>query len=99
VLILAETNPIDSGKTRSGLGGGMSGFGSGSWYRWRGKESTLEESLVVAMRDFRKRIYPHSAGTFTWTWAAGLNDEASVGAFGDPLPISVPVVVRESGVV
>src|SRR6516165_10598970 len=49
----------------------MGGMGSGSWYRWQGKKSTVGESLVVSMRDFRKRLYPGSAGTFTWTWASG----------------------------
>jgi len=54
----------------------MGGMGSGSWYRFD-KKSTVEESLTVAMRDFRGKIYPHSSGAFTWTWASG--NSASIG--------------------
>jgi len=49
----------------------MGGLGSGNWYRWGGKKSTVEESLGVAMRDFRGRIFPGAAGTLAWTWASG----------------------------
>ena len=54
----------------------MGGFGSGDWYRFD-KKSTVEESLTLAMRDFRERIYPHSSGTITWIWAGG--NKSSVG--------------------
>lgn len=57
----------------------MGGLGSGNWFRWQGKKATVEESLVLAMRDFGGRIHPHSLGTFTWT-RAGKN-ESSVGYF------------------
>ena len=56
----------------------MGGFGSGSWYRFK-RKSTVEESLTVAMRDFRGRIHPHSSGVFTWTWESG--NKFSIGYF------------------
>ena len=56
----------------------MGGIGSGSWYRFD-KKSTVEESLTLAIRDFRGRIYPHSSGTFSWTWAGG--NKSSIGYF------------------
>ena len=54
----------------------MGGFGSGKWHRF-GKKSTIEESLSLGIGDFRKKLYPYSAGTFTWTWASG--NQSSVG--------------------
>jgi len=56
----------------------MGGMGSGNWCRFD-KKTTVEESLTVAMRDFRGRIYPHSSGAFTWTWAGG--NKSSIGYF------------------
>ena len=50
-------SPIDFGKIPGGTGAGMGGMGSGDWYRWQGKKATVEESLVVAMRDFRGRLF------------------------------------------
>ena len=55
----------------------MGGIGSGNWYRWQGKKATVEESLTVAMRDFRGQIHPHSSGVLTWVWPSG--KQASVG--------------------
>jgi hypothetical protein len=55
----------------------MGGPGSGSWYRWQGKKATVEESLSLAVRDFRGRLNHGAAGTFTWTWASG--SKSSVG--------------------
>jgi hypothetical protein len=57
----------------------MGGFGSGDYFRWNARKSTVEESLVLAMREFRGRLYPHVAGTFTWTWTSG--SKSSVGWF------------------
>ena len=57
----------------------MGGMGSGNWYRWQGKKPTVEESLVVSMRDLRKGLYTGAAGTFTWTWASG--NKSSIGYF------------------
>ena len=68
----------------------MGGLGSGEWYRFD-KKSTVEESLTLAMWEIRKRIYPHSSGTFTWTWA-GCN-KSSVGyrvTWGDEPTITLP---------
>ncbi len=56
----------------------MGGFGSGKWHRFD-KKSTVEESLVVATRDFRGRIHPHSASTLTWISANG--HKCSIGYF------------------
>ncbi|MCC7085194.1 MAG: hypothetical protein IT427_09330 [Pirellulales bacterium] len=58
----------------------MGGFGSGNWYRWQERKSTVEESLSLAMRDFRGRIFQGAAGTLTWTWTNGGN-KSSVGWF------------------
>jgi hypothetical protein len=44
----------------------MGGTGSGSWYRYDTK-STVEDSLVVAMKDLRERLFAGAAGTLTWT--------------------------------
>ncbi|HJN09780.1 MAG: hypothetical protein QGG09_12815 [Pirellulaceae bacterium] len=54
----------------------MGGIGSENWYRFT-KKSTVEESLTVAMRDFRSRRFWRSSGTLTWSWAAG--NASSVG--------------------
>ena len=48
----------------------MGGWGSGNWHR-RSKKTTVEDSLSLAVGDFRGRIYPHSTGKFSWTWAGG----------------------------
>jgi len=74
----------------------MGGMGSGNWYRFD-KKSTVEESLTVAMRDFRARIHPHSSGEFTWTWAGG--NKSSIGYFvtwGDPPTITLHYRWRDS---
>jgi len=72
----------------AGGGGDMGGMGSGNWYRWQGKKLTAEESLVVSVRDLRKRLHAGTAGTFTWTWASG--SKSSIGYFvtgSDEAPI------------
>ena len=70
-------NPIDFGKRGERGGCAMGCMGSGNWYRWQGKKSTVEESLVVAMRDLHGRLFQGAAGTFTWTW--GSDSKSSVG--------------------
>jgi hypothetical protein len=57
----------------------MGGFGSGNWYRWNARKSTVEESVVLAMREFRGRLQAHAAGTLTWAWTGGA--QSSVGWF------------------
>jgi hypothetical protein len=49
----------------------MGGPGSGNWWRWQGKKDTVEESLVVGMKELRKRMFAGAAGTLTWTWRSG----------------------------
>jgi hypothetical protein len=49
----------------------MGGWGSGDWYRWQGKKSTVEESLIVTMKDFRSRLRCGASGSFSWSWAGG----------------------------
>lgn len=49
----------------------MGGPGSGNWFRWQERKSTVEESLVVSMQSFRKRLYSNSAGSITWTSNSG----------------------------
>src|SRR5262249_52455844 len=58
-LILAKT------------GCAMGGFGSGNWFRWKPRKATVEESLVLSMRDFRKRLFQAAAGKIIWTWPGG----------------------------
>ena len=48
----------------------MGGIGSGDWHRYNRKK-TVEESLTLAIRDFREAICPHSSGTFVMTWPGG----------------------------
>lgn len=56
----------------------MGGLGSGNWYRM-GTRLTVEDSLTLAIWDFRERLFPSSSGTFTWSWAGG--DKSSIGYF------------------
>jgi len=56
----------------------VGGLGSGNWYRWQAKE-TVEDSLVVAMKDLRKRLFAGAAGTLTWTWTSG--SKSSIGYY------------------
>jgi hypothetical protein len=56
----------------------MGGPGSGNWWRWQGKKTTVEESLSLSVKDLRKRLYQGAAGTITWTRAGG---KSQVGYF------------------
>lgn len=56
----------------------MGGMGSGGWYRHH-KKSTVEESLVVGMKELRKRLYDGAAGTLTWSWKSG--SKSSIGYY------------------
>lgn len=49
----------------------MGGIGSGNWYRYARKKSTVEESLTVAMEDLREHLFSDSAGVVTWTSGSG----------------------------
>lgn len=44
----------------------MGGTGSGSNFRFRARKKTVEESLSLAMSDFRKRLEPGAEGTVTF---------------------------------
>lgn len=55
----------------------MGGPGSGNFHWEEERKSTVEESLVVSMRDFRERLYRSSSGSLTWTWRDG--GKSSVG--------------------
>jgi hypothetical protein len=57
----------------------VGGSGSGNWWRWQGKKSTVEESLVVGMKDLRKALFAGAAGSLTWTWASG--SKSSIGYY------------------
>jgi hypothetical protein len=37
--------------------GGMGGMGSGNWWRWQGKKSTVEESLDLGLKDLCQRLF------------------------------------------
>jgi hypothetical protein len=54
-------------KSQEQGGADMGGMGSGNWYRWQGKKSTVEESLALSMKDLRKRLYAGAYGSITWT--------------------------------
>jgi len=54
----------------------MGGIGSGTWSR-SDRKLRVEESLTIAIRDFRGRIFPKSKGTFSWVWPTG--GKSSVG--------------------
>ncbi|MEO2030481.1 MAG: hypothetical protein ABGZ35_00200 [Planctomycetaceae bacterium] len=74
----------------------MGGLGSGIWFRLE-KKSTVDESLTLAVSDFRDRIYPKSSGTFTWTWAGG--NKSSIGyivTWGDTPTITLHYRWRDS---
>jgi hypothetical protein len=45
--------------------------GSGDWWRWQGKKNNVEGSLVIGMKDLRKRLFAGAAGMLTWSWASG----------------------------
>lgn len=55
----------------------MGGSGSGNWYRWQSKKSTVEDSLTLSMATFRKRIIHGESGTLTWTWTSGRKSSVS----------------------
>src|SRR5262245_32566484 len=46
----------------------MGGMGSGNRSRRRRTKLTVEESLVISMKDLRHRLYGGGTGTLTWTW-------------------------------
>jgi hypothetical protein len=76
----------------------MGGMGSGNWYRWQERKSTVEESPGVAMRDFRGRIFQGAAGTLHWTNSRSGN-KSSVGYFltwGDVPTITIHYRWRDS---
>jgi len=54
----------------------MGGIGSGTWLRSE-KKTSVEESLTLAIQDFRGRIYPGASEILTWVWPSG--KQASVG--------------------
>lgn len=41
------------------------------------RKDTVERSLVLAVKDFRKSLHPYGSGSFTWTWGSGA--QASIG--------------------
>ncbi|QDU23612.1 hypothetical protein [Urbifossiella limnaea] len=49
----------------------MGGRGSGNWWRWQSRKSTVEESLTLSLRDFRKSLYQTAAGALAWTSSSG----------------------------
>ena len=74
----------------------MGGQGSGNWYRFD-KKSTVEDSLTLAMRDFRGRISHLSSGTFSWTGAGGHSPSVDYRvAWGDSPTINLHYRWRDS---
>lgn len=58
----------------------------GSGQGTRDRKRTVEESLGVAVRDFRGRIFGGAAGTLSWTWARGEQFFAEYFVTWDDLP-------------
>jgi hypothetical protein len=44
----------------------MGGSGSGRWYRSESARTTVEDSLVLSITNFRGHLLNGSAGTYTW---------------------------------
>jgi hypothetical protein len=57
----------------------VGGPGSGNWPRWQRKKDTVEESLIVGMKDLRKPLFTGAVGSLTWTWAGG--NKSSIGYY------------------
>jgi len=49
----------------------MGGPGSGTWYRWQGRKSTVEESLVLAVGYLTRRRRLVVSQTLTWRSSRG----------------------------
>jgi hypothetical protein len=49
----------------------MGGAGSGSYFGYRARKKTVEESVTLSMTDFRKRLDPGTEGTVTFAFASG----------------------------
>lgn len=67
----------------------MGGLGSGNWYRWQGRKTTVEESLGISISDFRDKLCPGIAGSFTWTSRGGNKSSIGYRVSGD---IDNPVI-------
>lgn len=59
----------------------MGGFGSGRWYRSRGRKTTKEEALDLSVKNFRKWLGFGGTGTSTWTFTNG--NKSSINFFLD----------------
>jgi hypothetical protein len=57
----------------------MGGLGSGTWYRWQSKKTTVEESLTLGMKDLRWRLHVGTSGSLTWT--RGNGHKSSIGYY------------------
>lgn len=57
----------------------MGGPGSGNWYRWQGKKTTVEESLTLGMKDLPRGLHSGVSGTLTWS-RGGVN-KSSIGYY------------------
>lgn len=44
----------------------MGGIGSGQYFRWRRRKTTVEESLVIAVKDVHRRFVRPEMGTLLW---------------------------------
>jgi hypothetical protein len=72
----------------------MGGFGSGGCHRWGGKKSTVEESLVIGMKDLRRRLYAGMTGMLSWTWTSGRKSSISYFVTGGPELPTVTLLYR-----
>lgn len=59
----------------------MGGPGSGSWSRGH-KKDTVEESLVLAMKDVRPGLFPGGSGSIRWCWPSGFHSSIGFRAIG-----------------
>jgi hypothetical protein len=68
----------------------VGGYGSGQWHRWKARKTTVEESICVAVADFRGQMFDRATGRIGWTWGNG--DSSFIGysvTMGDALSITL----------
>lgn len=73
----------------------MGGFGSGDWCRVN-RKTTVEESLKLAVKEFRGQLNPYACGKFVWTLASGGKFSVGYHVTSD-VPPSVLLHYRLSG--
>lgn len=60
----------------------MGGIGSGDWYRY-GRKATVEQSLILPVSSFRRRLFVGTTGVLTWSWKTGEKSSVRYCVTGD----------------